>query len=102
MVMMMITLMTMTTKVMIMIMMLMGAVLLVVSNECTQSCSKKLSAAVSASKTQLTDTQPQQSPNLLMINGVGVPSPYPSLQQHCHKYDTQSLRYQPCDSDNFL
>jgi len=100
--MMMMMMMTMTTKVMIMIMMLKGAVLLVVSNECTQSCSKKLSAAVSASKTQLTDTQPQQTPNLLMINGAGAPSPYPSLQQHWHKYCSHSRPYQPFDPDHFL
>jgi hypothetical protein len=75
---------TTTTKMVIMIMM-MRVVLLVVSKECTQSCSKKLSAAVSASKTQLTDTQPQQTPNLLMINDVGAPSPYRRFQQHWHK-----------------
>jgi hypothetical protein len=57
----------------------------VVSKECTQSCSRKLSAAVSASKTQLPDTLPHKTPNLLMINDVGAPSPYPSFRQQWHK-----------------
>jgi hypothetical protein len=55
-----------------MVMIMMMRVLVVVSKECTQSCSRKVSAAVSASKTQLTDTMPHKTPNLLMINDVGL------------------------------
>jgi hypothetical protein len=50
------------------------------------SCSRELSAAVSASKTQLTDTLPQQTPNLLMINDARTPSSYSTLLEHWHKY----------------
>jgi hypothetical protein len=46
---------------------------------------KETICAVSASKTQLPDTLPHKTPNLLMINDVGAPSAYPSFRQQWHK-----------------